>query len=381
MRILWFVDKQFDVSLDRVTWLEMARHLQKSFEIILVTGFKGARPQFKELRREVFYIESPQKKYFKRIGFYKNQIRNFERLLQHFQPTTLFFNTSNPFLLRKAAVARRKYGFQTYLDIRTLPVFPQKVPNFVERILFGYCLRIAARDFDGITYITDNIKNYCQQNFHLPFHKSEIWTSGVDIEIFRPDFSKRKNEIFRIIYHGNLAVNRGLANVIKALKLIENSNVELMLVGSGSGLDHMKKLTSELNLDAKIIFHPAVPYNEVPKLIQEADVGVLPFPNWDGWNTSSPIKLFEYLACGKPVIVTKIPAHLSILEGKEFAFWADASNPESVAKAIIGALNSKRKFEVLGQQARQFVERNYNWEKQAWKLENFLLGKSQIQNV
>jgi glycosyltransferase involved in cell wall biosynthesis len=100
-------------------------------------------------------------------------------------------------------------------------------------------------------------------------------------------------------------------------------------------------------------------------------VGILPFQDWHGWNVSSPIKLFEYLACGKPVVVTDIPAHRNVLKDAEFAFWARQSSPEHIAGAIRQAYERRKDFGHMASNARQFVMGEYTWERQAEKLKLF----------
>ncbi len=381
MKIVWIVDKQFDVSLDRVTWLETVRHLQKDNEVIIVTGFKTTRPQFEDLKQSIIYIDAPPLRYLRRLVFYRNQVTTFGQLLERLRPTVVLFNTQNVSLLKKAAIARKQYGVRAFLDIRTLPVSPNKGIHFAESLLFQKCIRLAAKAFDGVTYITEGMRRHCRTKFRLPQHRSVVWTSGVDADAFFPVARQKRDGLFRMLYHGNLVENRGLGNLIRALKLIDYEKIELCLVGSGPALSNLEKMAIELSLKDKVIFHPAVPYGEVPRHIQEADIGVLPFPDWVGWNTSSPIKLFEYLACGKPVVVTKIPAHLMILEDREFAFWAETAAPKAIAEAIRSALESRARFDILGQSARHFIEGNFTWEKQASVLEHFLMEQEEQVDV
>jgi glycosyltransferase involved in cell wall biosynthesis len=376
MNILWFVDKQFDASLSRVTHLETFRYLQRNNNIFPVVGFRKSRCQFPELRNNVIYLHSPKIKYLKRIGFYWNQIKNFKSFVLKYQPTTIVFNTDNFLLLIKAARLKKRYNYRCFFDVRTLPVSSKKAQYFMSGVMFKYALIIAVRFFDGITYITEEIKSYCKQKFNLPDHESEIWTSGVNINLFKPKHNDSAKDSFKIIYHGSISENRGLQNAVKALAHIKDQNVELNLLGEGNGLNELKRLSYELGLERRVVFFDSVPYYEVPKYIQAADVGILPFPDWPGWNTSSPQKLFEYLACGKPVIVTRIPAHTNVLKGSDFAFWAESSSPEAIASAIVKAFNSKDKFEAIGTKARQLVVEKYSWESQAQRLEGFLDRKN-----
>jgi glycosyltransferase involved in cell wall biosynthesis len=376
MNILWFLDKQFDASLDVITWLETSKYLQRNNNIFLIVGFKKSRLQFPELRNNIIYLHSLKIRYLKRIGFYWNQIKNFKCFVLKYQPTTIVFNTNNVLLLIMAARLGKRYAFRYFFDVRTLPVSSNKFQNFISELMFKYALIIAARFFEGITYITEEIRDYCKHKYSLPDHESEIWESGVDINRFKPENTDSSKNSFKIVYHGSISLNRGLQNAVKALALIKNRYIELSFLGEGDGLNELKRLSMELGLERRIVFYDSVPYGDVPKYILAADVGILPFPDWPGWNTSSPIKLFEYLSCGKPVIVTRIPAHTNVLKGSDFAFWAESSSPEAIASAIVKAFNSKDKFEAIGAKARQLVVEKYSWESQAQRLEEFLNRKN-----
>jgi len=381
MKILWFVDKQFDCALDRTTWLKTIECLQQRHTVSLVTEYRLTKPQFPELRNKIIYIRSPKLRFFKRFGFYLNQLRHYERLILLHQPTRVLLNTHNFLLARRSVQLKRKYHYRNFLDVRTLPVAPSAIQNLIDRNFFRQSLALAARRFDGVSYITEELREYCRGTYQLPFHNSEVWTSGVDLSLFRPDAKSFSEKAFRLIYHGNVVENRGLDNAIRALNLVRDRGVEMMFLGEGSGSRAMKSLVSRLGLTGRVTFHPSVPNEEVPRYIREADAGILPFPDWPGWNTSSPLKLFEYLACGRPVIVTRIPAHVNAVGGQEFAFWADASSPEAIARAIGEAEGSRKEFSRLGQKARQFVGDHYSWEKQAEKLEGFLLGGERERSV
>jgi len=372
MKILWFVDIIFDTTHDKVTWLETVRSLQKKMEVNIITRYKYTKVQFKELNTSINYIESFKIPYINRFLTYRNQVQNFGIFIKKFDPDVLLFNSHNFFLLEKAHVLQNKYRYKTFLDIRTIPVTYLKLKNRLEKHFFKKSLRLASHKFNGISYITEEMRDHCKKKYGLPEHCSAVWSSGVNIHYFTPPEKEKRRDVFTLIYHGNIAKNRGLDQLIRAQALLKAENIKLILLGSGNGIAHLKKLTHKLGLQKKVIFLPPVPYKKVPDQIQKADAGILPFPDWEGWNTSSPIKLFEYLACGKPVVATKIPAHVNVLQGRDFVFWADKSDPKDMADAIKNAYSQKNNHEKMSKKAREFVKNNYTWDKQAGKLEEFL---------
>lgn len=374
MRILWYVDKHFDSALDQATWIENVRYFQRNNEVFLVVGYKKEKKQFEELKNKVIYLDSLKMPFLNRVVFYFNQLKYFKKFIHVYKPDRILFNTNNFLLLIKSARKKQKYGMKCFLDIRSLPVSPHRVMNIIDAYLFKYSLKIASTYFDGITYITEEIRNYCRKRYSLPKHKTEIWSSGVDIHLFTPSYTKNNDKKFKIIYHGTINKNRGIDNVIKALHLLRDHDIELLLVGSGGGVEQLRKLSAQLKLDSRINFYPPVPYTEIPRYICHADAGILPFPACPGWNTSSPIKLFEYLSCGKPVIATKIQAHIKVLQGKDFVFWADGSSPEEIAHAIREAYLQRKRYKNIGKKAREYVIRYYTWEAQAKKFEQFIMN-------
>lgn len=375
MNILWFIDKEFDTALDRTTWIEIIKNLQNNFNIYVATGFKKEKIKIKELEN-IFYFDSLKIPFINRLTFYLNQIIYFNRLIKNYNPDIILFNSNNYLLFKRAFSLKNKYGFKLYLDIRTLPVWSKRFRYLLELYFFRHSLKIASKYFDGITYITREMKRFLEENHSLPKHKSEIWSSGVNTNIFKPLRVTKKNATFRLMYHGDLEKKRNIDNVVKSLEMLKDYNIEFFILGSGEALNELKNLVRKLGLNNKIILHSPVSYKIVPEYINRADIGILPLPNWPGWNVSAPIKLFEYLACGKPVIATKISAHINILEGKNFVFWANSASPQDIASAIKEAYMKREYYTNLGSKARKFIIENYTWEKQAQKLGTFFKNLS-----
>lgn len=372
MKIGWFLEKQFDVAHDIATWVEMIKVLQVDSDVFLVTGYRSKKIQIDGLKNKIIYIKMPYIPFLKRVVFYYRQVRIFKNIIRKRRPDVLLFNTQNYFLLKKAIRLQRKFKYRSFLDIRTLPVYSSIIINGIEEFMFKKCMKTASADFDGVSYITEEMKRYCQEKYFLPEHKTKIWSSGVDVDIFKPSKVTVERKSLCLIYHGSITENRQLDSVIKACKLLKDIRIELILLGSGNGIEQLKRLTARLKLEKKVFFYPPVVYNKVPEYINRADAGILPFGSFSRWSTSSPIKLFEYLACGKPVIVTRIPAHINVLEGKEFAFWAYSSAPKEIAKAIKKAYAKKHRFNKIGKQARQFVNNYFTWKIQAEKILRFI---------
>ncbi|UCE40730.1 MAG: glycosyltransferase family 4 protein [Candidatus Aminicenantes bacterium] len=372
MKILWFLDKEFDVALNVSARLATLKYLEKNNRVHVVTTFRKEKRKYEDFSAQVTYLDKINLPFLKTLYLFYQHLRFVKGLDEIETIDVVFINSSNPWLLKKLIKLRNENNFKLVLDIRTLPVDQNYLKKKLNNYFFRKSLKIAASHFDGITYITEEMREYCEEMFSIPPHQCSVWSSGVDIDIFKPSHSAESRTTFRLMYHGKFAHKRGIHNIVKAMRILNDPDIELFLLGSSEEMEELRKLVNQLRLEDRVFFNQTVPYEEVPDFINRVDAGVLPFPEWPAWNTSSPIKLFEYLACGKPVIVTKIPAHTSVLNGKDFAFWAKTSSSEDIARAISEAKSQKNNLRKIEEETRDFVEMNYSWEKQLSKLEIFL---------
>ena len=260
------------------------------------------------------------------------------------------------------------------LDIRTLPV--DLNPGFREYLSvlrFQSSLQIALRFFDGLTVITEEMKRFVENHFDSGEKAIGVWSTGVDVTLFNP-FSvadrRKQHDLegkFVVMYHGIFSPNRGLQQAIMAMNIVKRKypDVVLFLLGSGEATEELFAIMKSLDLQRNVVIHPAVSFERVPSFVQMADVGILPFPSCVEWNTSSPIKLAEYMAMGKPCLVTDIPAHRAVFGNDPFGWYIAECSPDFIARAIIDARVSKDKLGVIGVQARKFAVDKLSWEKQA----------------
>ena len=87
--------------------------------------------------------------------------------------------------------------------------------------------------------------------------------------------------------------------------------VQLALVGDGHERDSCRRLADELGVQDRVAFIGSVPHDEVPRWLVHSDVGVLPASNHYG----NPMKLYEYLAAGLPVVAPDLPQVRDIVDG------------------------------------------------------------------
>jgi glycosyltransferase involved in cell wall biosynthesis len=227
--------------------------------------------------------------------------------------------------------------------------------------------------------ITEKMKKDLQVKCKNFQKKICVWSSGVDSNLFNPDSTsdiKSKNDFnnrFVILYHGVLSPKRGLQQTVEAVSRVRISHPDVLLVLLGAGLaqKELEELVRNYELENHVLIHPPIPFKEVAKFINCVQVGILPFPDLDSWNTSSPIKLYEYLAMGKPVIVTDIAAHRNALGELKCGFFIPDHHPESIVCGIEAVFKKRHELKALGKIARNKAIKEFTWDDQARKVKTY----------
>jgi glycosyltransferase involved in cell wall biosynthesis len=219
-----------------------------------------------------------------------------------------------------------------------------------------------------------------QQYYHellgLKRKKTSTWSSGFSGEIFNPDLypKKKAGREFEIFYHGGISLSRGLGALIKAVKLLKDKNfpVHLKLIGNVVDKKAVDKIIHDCGAEEFCQIEPPVPHEEIPNIIINCDLPAIPLPDFIGWRVSSPLKLMEYLALEKPIVLTDIEAHRDVVGNADYAFFAKSPKPEHLAEAIEQAYGRRHEFISLGKKARQLALSSYTWDKQSERLLDFL---------
>lgn len=192
-----------------------------------------------------------------------------------------------------------------------------------------------------------------------------VYQNVVNFSSFSPevksDFSERGNA--HLIYVGGVNQHRGIDTIINAISdLDENGiNIELTIVGDGSYLSDLKKLSADKNLENRIHFSGWVNFKEVPKALIKGDIALIPHKKSVQTDCSSPNKLFQYMACGLPVLSSNCNSIVKIIEEEKIGLHYTWGDSHSLKKSIkkFALLNSSEKRE-LGINGIKAIENKYN---------------------
>lgn len=285
-------------------------------------------------------------------------------------------------LISKLKIIKTKWIF----DVRSIPVENKGLHGGLFNL--QYILSIFSAKFltDSISFLTLIMAKEECKKFGIKNKPIGVWTSGVNEKLFNPilyakEGGKLKRRLglekkFVVFYHGVLSPNRGLQNAVRAINLLKKDypNIVLFFLGEGQAKNELKEIVKENKSQDNVIFHNGIKYNEVPKYVSMMDIGIVPLPHHPYWNNQSPLKVMEYLAMEKPIILTDIPAHKDIIgKATKCGIFIKSHEPEEIARGILWAYNNKQKLKSIGKEGRKIILEKYTWKKIAKDLEVFLV--------
>ena len=162
-------------------------------------------------------------------------------------------------------------------------------------------------------------------------------------------------------YVGGITRVRGAHVLVDAMA---HAAAELYLAGAISP----PELRLELERSAgwpRVRYLGRVGPERVSELLARARVGVIPLQPIPNYRDAYPVKLFEYLAAGMPVVATDVPLWRKLLEAHDCGICVPPDSPRRLAAAITELLDDDDRARAMGQRARHAAEQHYSWQTQA----------------
>ncbi len=198
---------------------------------------------------------------------------------------------------------------------------------------------------------------------------------GVDLRQAQAAVSFPPHSVPWLLYLGNLHPWKGVDTLIRAMPHVRQP-AELHIVGGNDArIKELRALANELDVARRVVFHGAVEPGRRFEWIHKADICLLPLTDTGlGGRYTSPLKLFEYMAVGKPIVVSDLPSMREVLSLEENALLVPSGSPEAFARAIDRLLADPALRVRLGQAARERVQ-DFTWQRRAETIHRFIAGQ------
>jgi len=169
------------------------------------------------------------------------------------------------------------------------------------------------------------------------------------------------------IYIGELSRSRGSSIIIEASRILKkrNMNFNICFIGGFSSLEYeseIKSLIDRYKLQEQVNFIEWIEHSKVNSILRRAKVGlVILQPNVYRYTVCEPIKLFEYMGNGLPVIANNYDMVRNIILPSECGILVDPTNPNEIADAMEEILKNQEKWIKRGKKGMLSVKEKFNW--------------------
>ena len=180
------------------------------------------------------------------------------------------------------------------------------------------------------------------------------------------DFLNRANNI---CYVGGVSKIRGAKEMVEAMEFL-SPDIKLKLAGpcyEKELIDHLKDLDGWSKVE-RIEF---LDREGVASLLNNSSVGLVTLQHTKSYQDSLPVKMFEYMSAGLPIVASNFDYWKELLSKYNCAIFVDPNNPSEIAEAITYLLNDRNLAKKMGLNGRFAVQEKFNWTDEYNKLEIF----------
>ncbi len=295
--------------------------------------------------------------YFSLLFTHTIEIR---RQLDEFKPDVIVgFGILNAFIARRLARERNIPFLYYVIDElhRLVPIeFLQNLAKTVESLNM--------KGSDKVVSINEGLRDYTIA-MGARRTRTEVIRAGVDLDCYDAvpqdvpqsvravhGFSERDVVLF---FMGWLYSFSGLREIVAELSKPrwKNSNIKLLIVGEGEISNEVREMVSQNGMESIVVLEGWRDYSDLPRYVLASDICILPALRHDIMANIVPIKMYEYMAAGRPVIATRLPGLVREFGEDNGVLYVD--KPEGVLK-LAEELEESNRIQSEGIKARKFVE-------------------------
>lgn len=183
-----------------------------------------------------------------------------------------------------------------------------------------------------------------------------------ELKIEGVNWSEKENVV---CYVGGIAIIRGIKEMVEALEM---TNDATLLLAGEFAVPSEKEVVMDIDGWKKITELGFLDREGVMETYRKSKAGMVTLQPTINYIDALPVKMFEYMAAGIPVISSNFPLWQGIIEKSKCGICVDPLKPKKIAEAINWVLENPTEAEQMGKNGRKAVETEYNWEAESEKL-------------
>ena len=235
--------------------------------------------------------------------------------------------------------------------------------------------RSFSENIDGVVFIASQLRETIREQYELPLKKTLVAHDGVTLSKYDGISQEQARESLElprdgnlVVYTGHLYVNKGVEQLVQAASDTDSS---VYIVGGYE--EDLQRVKSEVNVPENVTFTGFVQPSEIPKYQRASDILVATAkPDAEYY---SPLKLFEYMAAGKPIVATYTDAFAEVLTDDKNCIFVSSGDSKEMAEAIEDLLSDTELRTRLGESNCE-AAKQYSWTRRAERISEFIESKS-----
>lgn len=383
MRILYIVG---DPSINLADNAGYTRHITEcvhameelghDVRLLMSGGEKtsGQKATFRKVKKFIPSFASAMLKDATRIMYDVRFRDRIERTLQEYQPD--FIYNRHALFHTAGMIAGKKLGIPTILEVnarivseaqRYFRVGLKAIANRSERVAFAAA--------GAIIVVSTQLRDELIKT-GVPAKKVHVNPNGVNPEQFRPSIDcssveKKYRLDGRLVigFVGSLATWLGVPNLLEAAYVIcqKRPDVVFLVVGWGDEYEYLRKKIKEYQIEDKFLLVGAISHEEVPVYVAAMDIATAPYSRKEHTYNSS-IKLFEYMAAGKAIIVSNLGQMGEVIDDGNTGLLVETGSVADLTEKLLFLIERPELRKEMGAKAREIVLENYTWQRNAERI-------------
>jgi glycosyltransferase involved in cell wall biosynthesis len=232
---------------------------------------------------------------------------------------------------------------------------------------------------DGVTSISAGYLPVLKKQYGLTDDRLHFIEVGVDTDLLHPyveestnSSSYRFNNKFIVMYSGNLGVQYDFDTVLEAAKLLKKYDGILFVIRGWGVLRNF--IQENINGLSNVFLDTEVVDNKkICEILNSADVFLLPMKPLKAAEMGLPTKLFEYQACGKPIIVSSQGEPARYIMSTDSGIVVPPNDPKALSEAILELYRNEKKKDLLGKNGWIYVSKNLTLRKIGERLHKVII--------
>lgn len=271
---------------------------------------------------------------------------------------------------------RKKVIYDIHEDFPSMMLHKLYIPKILRTVIskaIYWTEQMSTRIFDGIVTADPFVLNAFP---HVPSNRKMVFYNLPSLDIFKELSYNPLEKSFDIVYLGGMSERAGTFILIDAIQRLVLSGLKprILLIGYFDNDKSKEEIMNEIikrQLGEYFDIRGRVPHQEVPKLLSKARIGAISLQPVPKFLKNIPSKLFEYWACGLPVVASDLLPIRRFFKNNDYGFIVEPKNPKAFAEAFYYLMTNPEEAEAMGRRGQTAVLEKLNCKTEGEKLAHF----------